>query len=83
MEPSPDYGFKWVGEGFEGFPKRLSEDTVEYAIYVVDPALSQTQKLAKLRRVLQEATNFTKELLKDYIWQRDEFVLELKLDDGI
>jgi hypothetical protein len=83
MEPSPDYGFKWFGEGFEGFPKRLPEDTVDYAVYVVDPALDQTQKVTKLKQVLQETTNSTKELLKDYIWQRDEFVLEIKLDDGI
>ena len=83
MEPSPDYGFKWFGEGFEGFPKRLPEDTVDYAVYVVDPALDQTQKVTKLKQVLQETTNVTKELLKDYIWQRDEFALELKLDDGI
>jgi hypothetical protein len=83
MEPSPDYGFKWFGEGFEGFPKRLPEDTVDYAVYVLDPALDQTQKVTKLKQVLQETTNSTKELLKDYIWQRDEFVLEIKLDDGI
>jgi hypothetical protein len=83
MEPSPDYGFKWFGEGFEGFPKRLPEDTVDYAIYVVDPALDQAQRVTKLKQVLQETTNFTKELLKEYIWQREEFGLELKLDDGI
>ena len=83
MEPSPDYGFKWFGEGFEGFPKRLPEDTVDYAVYIVDSALDQAQKVTKLKQVLQDTTNFTKELLKDYIWQRDAFALELKLDDGI
>jgi hypothetical protein len=83
MEPSPDYGLKWFGEGFEGFPKRLPEDTVDYAIHVVDPALDQPQKVAKLKKILQETTNFTKPLLNDYIWQREEFGLELKFDDGI
>jgi hypothetical protein len=82
MEPSPDYGFKWFGEGFDGFPKRLPEDTVDYAVYIADSALDQAQKVMKLKQVLQETTNYAKELLKDYIWQRDEFALELKLDDG-
>lgn len=35
----PDDGLKWFGEGFDGFPKRLPDDCVEYIIYLVDSTL--------------------------------------------
>lgn len=74
--------FKWFGEGFDGFPKKLPEDTVEYAIFMIDHKLDTPQKLAHLRKVAQEISVYTKDLLHDYIWQRDPFSLELKLDEG-
>ncbi|KAL1583299.1 hypothetical protein WHR41_07905 [Cladosporium halotolerans] len=81
MEPSQDDGFKWFGEGFEGFPKRLPEDCVEYAIYVVDEEIKTTaQLLAKLNEILKFANEAGKKLFKDYIWQRDEFALKINPD---
>jgi hypothetical protein len=74
--------FKWFGEGFAGFPKRLPDDTVEYAIFVIDSKLAEAQIASRLRTVLQDTSALSKKLLKDYIWQRDEFALELKRDDG-
>lgn len=78
MEPSQDDGFKWFGEGFEGFPKRLPEDCVEYVIYLVDeklktPAATRT----RLNQILKTTNESTKKLLQDYIWQRDPFSLKL------
>lgn len=65
--------FKWFGEGFDGFPKRLPEDCVEYAIYVIDEKLRRNRL-----KEIQKATNeLTKNLLKGYIWQREAFALEL------
>jgi hypothetical protein len=75
--------FKWFGEGFAGFPKRLPDDTIEYAIFVIDSKLAEAQIVSRLRTVLQDASALSKKLLKDYIWQRDEFALELKRDDGM
>jgi hypothetical protein len=74
--------FKWFGEGFDGFPKKLPEDTVEYSIFMIDNKVDVPLKLTHLRKVLQETNVYTKDLLKDYIWQRDPFRLELKFDDG-
>jgi hypothetical protein len=31
-----DDGLKWFGEGFDGFPKKLPEDVVEYIIFIID-----------------------------------------------
>jgi hypothetical protein len=81
MESKDD--FKWFGEGFSGFPKKLPDDTVEYAVFMIDSKLAETQITARLRTVLQDTIAFAKDLLKGYIWQRDGFSLELKKHDGL
>jgi hypothetical protein len=83
MDSQSQDDFKWFGEGFDGFPRKLPEDTVEYAIHVIDGKLQATQKLTRLRQVLQDVNLYSKDLLKEYIWQRDPFKVELKLDDGM
>lgn len=80
MEPSIDDGFKWFGEGFDGFPKRLPDDTVEYCINIIDSKLAQAKVVTRLKEVLKDANTFLKELLSDYIWQREEFKLDLELN---
>lgn len=78
--PTNDDGFKWFGEGFDGFPKRLPDDCVEYIIYVIDEKQRQnsiTATRSRLNQVLKGASDQKKKLLKDYIWQRDELGLKL------
>lgn len=77
----PKDDLKWFGEGFDGFPKRLPEDCVEYMLYIIDSRLTAKETLARLELVRKEAVKLTTKLLKDYIWQRDIFSLKLKLDD--
>ncbi|KAF2459586.1 SGT1 protein-domain-containing protein [Lineolata rhizophorae] len=74
---APDDGLKWFDEGFEGFPKRLPDDTVEYLVYMVDDKLSPLESRTKLTEFRRAAEGLTERLLKDYIWQRDAFKLEL------
>lgn len=80
----PEDDFKGFGEGFEGFPKRLPEDCVEYSLFIIDSQL-QTQKeiLARLEEVRKESLRLTESLLKEYIWQRDSFKLELESGKGL
>lgn len=73
----PKDDLKWFGEGFDGFPKRLPEDTVEYTLVIGDGGASQRDVLAKLEAVKREANSLSARLLRDYIWQRDSFGLEL------
>jgi len=81
MEPSQDDGFKWFGEGFEGFPKRLPEDCVEYIIHVVNNELTTPPQLrSRLNEILKTANESGKQLFKDYIWQRDQFALKIHPD---
>lgn len=81
MEPSQDNGFKWFGDGFEGFPKRLPDDCVEYVIYLVDEKLkTPAATRGRLNNILRASKELSKTLLKDYIWQREAFELKLYPD---
>lgn len=76
--PEQKDDLKWFGEGFDGFPKRLPDDCVEYIIYVVDSKLKDAAATrSRLKTVLSGANERSKKLLKDYIWQRDSFQLVL------
>jgi hypothetical protein len=78
----PKDDFKWFGEGFEGFPKQLPEDVVEYIIFVLDPQLSDTQTRERLQAFQRALASLEKKFLKEYIWQRDSINLELLREDG-
>ena len=82
MENAPQDDFKWFGEGFEGFPKRLPEDVVEYLIFVVDTKLSDVQTRERLQAFQRTLNSLEKKLLKEYIWQRESIQLELVREDG-
>lgn len=74
--------FKWFGEGFDGFPKRLPDDCVEYAVYIINSSPAEPSGRTRLRQVQQAANVLTKGLLKDFIWQRQSFNLELIQENG-
>lgn len=74
--------FKWFGEGFDGFPKRLPDDCVEYTIYIFSSPPAELTDPTRLRQVQQAANVLTKGLLKDFIWQRQSFNLELVQENG-
>jgi hypothetical protein len=76
--------FEGFGEGFSGFPKRLPDDCVEYTLFVIDSKLkSQKEILARLEAVRKESVKVTESLLKEYIWQRDTFKLEVESRKGM
>ncbi|KAK5690368.1 hypothetical protein LTR97_012236 [Elasticomyces elasticus] len=80
----PDDGLKWFGEGFDGFPKRLPDDCVEYVIYIIDETLNDLATTrTRLQQISKLATEICQKHTKNYIWQRDPFQLKLKpsLDD--
>ena len=79
---APQDDFKWFGEGFDGFPKSLPEDCVEYTIYILDSKITDLRRREQLREVQSAVTKQTNKLLEDYIWQRDGFKLLLEREDG-
>jgi hypothetical protein len=81
MESKDNFGD--FGEGFEGFPRRIPEDCVEYSLFIIETKLkSQKEILTRLETVRKEALKLTENLLKEYIWQRESFHLEIESKRG-
>ncbi|KAJ5724083.1 transcriptional regulator family: SGT1 [Penicillium malachiteum] len=79
----------WFKSTFRPIPKpELPDDSVEYFIYylpspapaVIDEAAETRARLLEVQRT---AAELTKDLLKGYIWQRENFRLEINKDDAM
>ncbi|KAI9738178.1 MAG: hypothetical protein M1834_008676 [Cirrosporium novae-zelandiae] len=68
--------------GFDGFTRRLPDDCIEYTLFVLNSKLEEVDTRNRLREIQRASTELTKKQLKDYIWQRDNFNLELVREDG-
>ncbi len=73
----PQDDLKWFGEGFDGFPKKLPDDVVEYIIFIIDSKLSDIQTRERLQAFQRALNVLEKKFLKEYIWQRDSIKLDL------
>jgi hypothetical protein len=78
----PKDDLKWFGEGFDGFPKKLPDDVVEYIIYIIDTRLSDIQTRERLQAFQRSLQQLEKKFLKEYIWQRESLKLDLVREDG-
>ena len=78
----------WFQSTFRPIPKpELPDDAVEYSIYHIPPPApavidEAAETRARLVEVQRTAADLTKALLKDYIWQREAFRLEITKEDG-
>ena len=84
--PPTDEDIAWFKSTFHPIPKpALPDDCIEYSIYVLsaslDPANDSEARL-KLRGVQKYSAELQKAWLKDYIWQRQGFALELQKENG-
>lgn len=75
---------EWLKSTFHPVPKPvLPDDCIEYALFIVDSKLSPSDQ-SELKSLLKDVQRFSNQLqkdwLKDYIWQRQPFSLELKND---
>ncbi|KAL4879664.1 regulatory factor Sgt1 [Aspergillus karnatakaensis] len=89
MAPMSQEDLEWFKSTFRPIPKpELPDDCVEYSLHYIpsDPAPAVVDEIAdtrtKLIEVQKTAAELTKELLKDYIWQRGGFRLEIAKSDG-
>jgi hypothetical protein len=71
-------------DGFQGFEKKLSENNVDYKLFILSPSgqAGSRTTLTKLDTVRKAAVRLLDELTKDYIWQRGTFALETKTEQG-
>jgi hypothetical protein len=88
MTPMSQEDIEWFKSTFHPIPRpQLPDDSVEYSLYWIPPDTSAfVDDAAGTRLQLQEAqksaSELTKSLLKDYIWQREAFGLEISKENG-
>ncbi|KND93082.1 Protein SGT1 [Tolypocladium ophioglossoides CBS 100239] len=67
----------------DGFERQLSENCVEYFLFLLDEETDARKTLLQLEALRREAVQLAQTLTKDYIWQRDDFQLELETGQGL
>ncbi|KAN0069812.1 SGT1 domain containing protein [Elaphomyces granulatus] len=88
MTPMSQEDIEWFKSTFRPIPRpQLPDDSVEYSLYWIPPGPTSAFDAAATRLQLQEAqksaSELTKSLLKDYIWQREAFGLEVAKENGV
>ncbi|KAJ4164128.1 hypothetical protein LMH87_005813 [Akanthomyces muscarius] len=64
------------------FERELSENSMEYMIFILDDAVGGIKYLSRLESISKEATRLMDSVAKNYIWQRDEFRLSVVNEQG-
>ncbi|KAL4796883.1 SGT1 protein-domain-containing protein [Aspergillus venezuelensis] len=89
MAPMSQEDIEWFKSTFRPIPKpELPDDCIEYSIHYIPSSLAPAvvdeaaETRTKLTEVHKSSAELTKQLLKDYIWQRDPFRLEIAKNDG-
>ena len=65
-----------------GFEREVSDSSVEYLLFILDSKADGRGILSQLEALRKAALKLCVDVTKDYIWQRDEFNLELKNEEG-
>ncbi|OTA03538.1 SGT1 protein [Trichoderma parareesei] len=71
-------------DGAETSAEPLSENTLEYMLFVIDSQQSEPRKARTLLEAIRKAAvELAQSLTKDYIWQREGFEISLKSEHGL
>lgn len=65
-----------------GLVNQLPDNCVEYLLFVLDPQLEARRQLSQIEAVRKSAIDLATSLTGDYIWQKDEFNLTLRNEQG-
>ncbi|KAF5647439.1 sgt1 [Fusarium sp. NRRL 52700] len=65
------------------FKNQLPDNCVEYLLFFIDPQVDVRKQLAQIENIRKSAIDLTATLTKDYIWQKYEFNLTLKNENGL
>lgn len=71
------------GQTSQHFQRILPENCLEYTLFYIETEATARNILSGLESVRKAATQLSKQLTKDYIWQRDGFALEIKNEAGM
>lgn len=90
MAPMSEEDLEWFKSTFRPIPRpQLPDDAIEYSLYLISssptPASADAVALtrAQLQEVQKTASELVKDLLKNYIWQREAFGLQITKEDGM
>ncbi|OJD27498.1 hypothetical protein ACJ73_01111 [Blastomyces percursus] len=89
MAPPTDEDIEWFRSTFRPIPKpQIPDDCIEYSLHWISSGNTDCAGGADLIRnrlaeVQRAAAELVKTHLKDYIWQRDAFMLEMIREDGL
>ncbi|KAL2815535.1 SGT1 protein-domain-containing protein [Aspergillus granulosus] len=90
MPPMSEEDLEWFKSTFRPIPKpELPDDCIEYSLHYIpsNPTPAVVDEVADTRarliEVQKSAAELVKSLLKDYIWQREGFKLEITKANGI
>lgn len=65
-----------------GFERDLADSSIEYLLFIIDQDSDTRKTVSQLETLRRAAVDLCQDLTKNYIWQRDEFHLELKNEGG-
>lgn len=65
------------------FKNQLPDNCVEYLLFFLDPQLDGRKQLQQIENIRRSAIDLANTLTKDYIWQKDDFNLALKNEEGM
>lgn len=68
--------------GHSSLEREIPDNSAEYLLFILDEQSDARTTLSQLETLRKAALEFCRDLTKDYIWQRDEFNLELKNENG-
>ena len=66
----------------QGFQRELNENCMEYMIFQISKESDTRKYLSSLESLRKDALQKEKALAQDYIWQREQFNLELINEKG-
>lgn len=70
-------------QGFQNFKRILPENCIEYMLFIIEGDAPTKKILSGLETVRKAAAQLSKQLTRDYIWQRDDFNLTIKNEGGM
>ncbi|KAJ3499784.1 hypothetical protein NLG97_g46 [Lecanicillium saksenae] len=65
------------------FGRHLSENSMEYMIFLLDESLEGIKYLNRLENISREAARLMETVTKNYVWQREEFRLSVANEQGL
>ena len=84
--PPTEEDLEWIKSSFRPIPKpTLPDDCVAYSIHLISESLdhaNDSEVRVRLREIQKSANSLQKQWLKDYIWQRQAFNLEIVKENG-